>query len=1077
MASGTLQIRLLGAPQMEFDGKSLSLGRKKLLGLLVYLLVQGRSYTRDFLATLFWPEAGQQQARGSLRRILSEITRNIPVPIVILDGDLVSGVSDLGIELDINTYVQLLDTVEAHRQEHAGDKLCVDCVARLREAVDLYRGDFMEGYSIPGCVDFSGWQIQTGENLKKRCLEALDPLLEAYLVDGDYEQVANCANRIIELDPLREDAYTRLIEVYAKSGRTALAMHIYERLKTSMKEELGAEPGEECRRLVSGIRTRKVAARDDSALKYRKLPHPISTFVGRETELDGLCESAGEHRLVTVVGMGGMGKTRLSLEAGNRLLDSFDHGVAFVDLVAAQSREDIIMKLLSALELKADEGEGSEATCIRFLSGRNMLLILDNCEQVIDAGAEVAGRLLEACPEVHVLATSRESLRVDGEHIFQVAGLALPDRSADPGMTPESVLLFQERARAVDSTFLVNSGSIEQVENICRCLEGIPLALEIAAARLRSMSIAELDEQIQRRIGGLENTARGVDSRHQSLRSVLDWSFALLDRAEEKLITSLSLFPAGFSAKACGVVCIEDGPIQVDGDPVWAWLLEPGCYPKLKPGDKPILATGGWEGRADMYDLLGRLVDKSLLTRRIERGRTRYSMLETVRQYASERLAEREDVGELRSRYVDFYVFETEEFQAGMINSDQAEWLSWSDVEIRNITLAVHLAVNGYGTEKAARIISCLWPYWNSRGNSREGYRILEEVLERKREIRHLLVLAKLYLGGGQIAFLADRRQRALELFTAAKELAAEQGMDGTTVWADMSIGQATFMSDPPAALPGFTRALEFFTRHDHYFGVFIALRFLGYLDAMGGDPAAAREKFIKAYQVTESSGDLWFRSQALAQLAALALDRGAYQEVVDFAGRYFDLHRLLGGDRHAAGVHLNLGIANLCLRLYDEAYRLLTTSISAWEEHGRVREFSVSAYYLGWLCTLRGDIDQAHSWHTRGLQASLKMAVFDNETLKPLMGYAWLLGDTGKPEEAAKLLAVVDEEIRKTWHLMAPREREYYDECIEKLKNTLTDEEFSNSWQQGLATDAEAAIRALLVDDFVTTRTADRSG
>jgi predicted ATPase/DNA-binding SARP family transcriptional activator len=1059
-----IHLQVLGPPVLSVDGQATPIGRKKLLGLLLYLLLQRRNYTRDHLAALLWPDKEQQKARGNLRRVLSEVASTVSAEVLETQGEMVGISPSLPSTVDSIDFERHLNAVDSHVPEHAGGVLCVDCTSRLADAVDLYQDEFLHGFTLADCIEYTDWQFQYGEHIKRRVLHALDLLVDRHLLDGDYETVAEYANRIIKIDPLSESAYMRLVETYAKSGRTSLAVHVFRRLEAALKRELGIEPSDECQRLYQIVVDSKIALagdrtsedQDSSAmpLKLRKLPHHVTQIVGREGELSSLCALVREHRLVTVAGLGGIGKTRLAIEVGSAVIDSFPHGVVFADLAGAAVTEDIHRSVAAALGLNAAGASSVDRMYDAFLESKHLLLILDNCEQVIDSVSEIAGRLLESSRHVHILATSRESLRIGGEHLFGVASL---DRVS-------SEELFVERARAAGAILATDTAERETIRNICRRLDGIPLALEIAAARLRVVSLRELQHQLVSHLDQVENPARDAPERHTSLRSLFDWSFRLLSDVEQRLLAGLSLFQSGFTAQACQAVCLETNPIQVDGDPVWAWLIEPGRYERRQPGDRDIVIGSDSEERS--VSLIQSTMEKSLINRGLSQGRSRYSMLEPIRQYAMSRLLERKGLAQIKERYVDYYVFMTEEFQIGMIGTEQTRWLAWVDAEHRNVTSALAMALDELQDyEKAGRIMSCLWAFWHVRGQAEDGYVLLERVLDHSSEISSSLVRGKLYLAGGQIAFAASRHQRAQELFTLALELGQACDMAGVCAWGGMFTSQTAFWDQPHMARSRIVPALEFFTLHEHYFGMFLSLRLLAALDMMKGDLDAAQRLCKRALRVTEESGDLWFRSQALARLAQFALYRGRYDQVAEIAEQYFDLDRVLGGDQSIATVYLHLGVARLCEGMYDEAVEYLAAAVANDTENRRPYWLAVSLFYLGWVAMIQHEFAKARGFLARGLEASLETDAFDDGALRPLLGYAWLLIASGELERAATYIGVVDGEMRKGWHFFTPYEQSHYEAQIAQLKGGLGEAVFRSAFEHGKGVDRAGAVRRALVE------------
>jgi tetratricopeptide (TPR) repeat protein len=281
--------------------------------------------------------------------------------------------------------------------------------------------------------------------------------------------------------------------------------------------------------------------------------------------------------------------------------------------------------------------------------------------------------------------------------------------------------------------------------------------------------------------------------------------------------------------------------------------------------------------------------------------------------------------------------------------------------------------------------------------------------------------------------------------------------------WGGMLTSQTAFWDQPHMARSRIVPALKFFTLHEHYFGMFLSLRLLAALDMMKGDLDAAQRLCRQALRVTEESGDLWFRSQALARLAQFALYRGQYDQVAEIAERYFDLDRSLGGDQSIATVHLHLGVARLCEGMYAEAVEYLAAAAANDTENRRPYWLAVSLFYLGWVAMIQHEFTKARGLFARGLEASLETDAFDDGALRPLLGYAWLLIESGELEQAATYIGAVDGEMRKGWHFFTPYEQGHYEAQIAELKERLGEADFRGAWEKGKNSDASGAVRRAL--------------
>lgn len=429
------------------------------------------------------------------------------------------------------------------------------------------------------------------------------------------------------------------------------------------------------------------------------LPAQLTSFVGRQREIEKITQLIANNRLVTLTGAGGSGKTRLALQAANSLVDAFRDGVWWVGLVALNDPTLVAQAAAKALDVREVPNQPLSETLANAVKSKQLLFLLDNCEHLIDACAQLAESLLQSCPNLKILATSREGLDVAGESVYQVPTLSLPHTSrftASQVLENEATRLFFERALAVRSDYTLNDQTAACVEQICRRLDGIPLAIELAAARVKVLSTEEIAARLDDRFELLTGGSRTALPRHQTLRATLDWSYDLLTHGERILFRRLSVFAGGFTVNAAKTICSGDG-------------LE----------------------SAQVLDLLSRLVDKSLVVI-AERGiETRFRMLETIREYARETLqtAGKEDV--LRDRHLQYFALLAEQAEPQIFGAEQAAWFDRLDQERDNLLAAIDWSLEGGSTLPGLILLSALYEFWFARGHLSEILARLKRALER----------------------------------------------------------------------------------------------------------------------------------------------------------------------------------------------------------------------------------------------------------------------------------------------------------------------------------------------------------
>ncbi|QFZ20212.1 BTAD domain-containing putative transcriptional regulator [Saccharothrix syringae] len=580
-----MRIRALGELEVRGpDGTRVDLGGPMLRALLLRLAVDtGRVVTTDRLVADLWPHTAPADPTAALQSLVARLRRAL--------GRDAIGSHPTGYRLDLPP-----EQVDLHAFARAVAE------GRPREALALWRGAPLAD------VADTGFAQATLARLEELRLSAVEARLDLDLAAGATPELVAEIEELATATPLREGLHARLMRALCARGRHADALAAHERARALLADQLGADPGPELRE------AHRQALR--APTRRPGLPARLTSFVGREHELDELTRALAEARLVTVTGPGGAGKTRLALEAADRT--PAPDGVWLVDLAPVPADDGLLPAVRAAL--------GTTDRPADFLAGRTALLLLDNCEHLLDGVAGLAADLLARCPRLRVLATSREPLGVTGEVL----------RPLDPLPGAQAVALFTDRARAVRPGFTPD----ETTTAICRALDGLPLAVELAAARLRSLTPAQLTHRLGDRLGLLDRGVRGAPARHRTLRAVLDWSHDLLDPAERTLLARLSVFAGGATLRA-----VED-------------------------------VTGG------TLDQVASLVDKSLVVATDER----YRLLETVREYAATHL---EDADRVRARHTAHYTALAEHAEPRLRGPEQAVWVDRLATEQANLDQAM----------------------------------------------------------------------------------------------------------------------------------------------------------------------------------------------------------------------------------------------------------------------------------------------------------------------------------------------------------------------------------------------------
>lgn len=543
--SAELHIRLFGGIQISRDNTPLSgFLSAKVPALLAYLAVTGRTHQRDTLATLLWGELPDADAKNNLRQTLTNV-RKLVDPYVIITRDSVGLNPEAAITLDVAQF-------EVHLQ--AGRNLPPDERAtHLQAAVSLYLGDFLQGFHVRDAPDFEEWALAQRTRLHEMALHALHTLTDYNLSKGQYGRAIDHATRLLALDAWREEAHRQLMLALARSGQRSAALAQYRTCRRILDEELGVEPSAETQALFQRIR----AAGDTPR---HNLPPQPTPFVGRRAEVAQIETRLllPDSRLITLVGVGGTGKTRLALQAARRAADLglFLNGVYFVPLAAAADAELVPAAIADALGFSIDGQADPGSRVIAQVREQELLLVLDNCEHLLDMAGWL-GRLLQKAPGVKLLLTSRERLNMQWEWCVPVDGLDYAAENDPAPQASSAFQLFMARARAVQPGMALDDGAVNCIARICRMVAGMPLGIELAAASLQQHTCEAIADGIAQNIDFLATRYRDIAPRHRSLRAAFDQSWRLLAPVEQTAFGRLSIFVGGFDGAAAYAVGVS----------------------------------------------------------------------------------------------------------------------------------------------------------------------------------------------------------------------------------------------------------------------------------------------------------------------------------------------------------------------------------------------------------------------------------------------------------------------------------------------------------------------------------------
>lgn len=693
----TIEISLLGPWQMS--GGPAKEPRRKEQGLLTYLAVEAdQAHSRESLLGLLWPDMPAAEARNNLRVTLSRLKHYLG------DSDFLETtrhtirfVADSRLQLDVSHFLSLIQKTEAH--QHASLAACQACQDRLKQAIGLYRGEFLAGFYLEDCLTFEEWVFIWRERLHVQMLKQLDRLVRAAESSGRFEMAEAYARRQIELDPLRESAHRQLMRALIAQGQRNAALNQFQTCQTILQVELGVEPEAEtvllrqeiqAGRLVIAPSELRSSPTGASSPRRYALPENMTPFIGREAELDQLSRrlAGRSYRLISLVGPGGIGKTRLAIQAARTQLNAFRDGVFFVPLDGVPTAAEIPAAVAEALDVTFSGGfESPQAEIKRILHDKQLLLVVDNLEHVIESGVELLLEILQAAPGVVLLVTSREQLNTQAEDLFHLRGLPYPDTDTDPDAARyASVRLFADRAHRLNKAFGLSQDTLSHVVQICRLVEGLPLGLELAATWVRDVSVKQIAASLAEDFDLLETDLRDISPRHRNIAAVFEHSWRLLTPVEQAILPQLAVFRGGFTLAAAQSIT----------------------------GASPLVLT--------------RLRYKSLLR---GSGDGRYTMHELLRQLALRKLKEHSGLAEqTQTRHSDYFLALLQAQADRLKGAAAAQTGAALRLEIDNIRLGWRWAVETSALERLRQSAAGLVAFFIHEGLGFEGAQLLQMAVD-----------------------------------------------------------------------------------------------------------------------------------------------------------------------------------------------------------------------------------------------------------------------------------------------------------------------------------------------------------
>jgi len=936
--SSRLALYLLGPPQLFLDNEPIPVERRKAVALLAYLAIERGQHGRESLSALLWPDYDQPKAFTNLRHTLWEIQQSIGEGWLITTREKIGLNKDIDVWLDVGQFESLLTQSRAENDTSLRIPLLV-------ESTKLYRNHFMTGFSLKDAPNFNEWAFVESEDLRGQLAGALTSLSEDYCALGQAEKAIPYARRLITLDPLNESAHRRVMNVYLQAGQLSAALKQYQLCEEILRKELNIDPQPETRALYKKIRKRElnpvqVVKPSEPVSPRYNLPLQLSSFIGREKEQKEIADLIATHRLVTLTGAGGIGKSRLSIQVASALLHDFPDGIWLVEFAPLSDPMLVPQVVITTLGLIEQTGLSPVNILTDFLQGKRTLLILDNCEHLIHACAQLAETLLHACPDLHILATSREALSIAGETLYRVPSLTTPDPihvTVDTLSNYESIQLFVERAQSTLAGFILTEKNAPAIAQVCRDLDGIPLALELAAARVKLLRVEEIAARLVDRFRLLTDGSRTALPRHQTLRAMIDWSYDLLSEPERILLRRLSAFAGGWSLEAAESVCAGEG-IEMD----------------------------------EVLDLMTQLVNKSLIIIERQQGQeTRYRMLETIRQYAHDKLWTADEGDRMRQRHLAYFVELAERAEPNLHASNMVMWLDRLETEIDNIRAALHWALES-NIEAELELAGALRWFWHIRDHKSEGSEWLERALSIETMERgdqpltpsRAIIRGKALYVAGFLRLKFYEINRAVVLSEEGLALFSELGPDGKQGMAHalLNLGEAAYRQENFRLSKALMeQSLALFQEVGDKVGMARCLPMIANVSLIvDGDYERAKTLAEEGLALSKEIGDKNIHAKTMESLGGVAYQQGDYKQATTWSEASLALFREVGNQYASGGMLSMLGKAAKAQGHYGKATTALEEALTFTRNSGNKIFIAHVHYSLGEVAAVQGDYKEA---------------------------------------------------------------------------------------------------------------------
>ena len=974
-----LHISLLGGVAIRKGETAVSkFASRKVDALLVYLACNPRPHPRETLATLLWPENDQNRALANLSVALSSLRKQLATA-VIAERHTVAFNTEMDYVLDTAVFQQAIN--QAREEQQRRGKLSRANANLLKTAVALYQGDFLAGFNIRNAPEFEAWALLEQERLRQQFLAALADLIPFYAQRGQLDQAISHAQQLLGVDPLQENIHRQLMRLYAQDMQRPAALAQYEQCVRILDEELGVEPDEATNTLYQEIVEGRETTTADAPIATHQaplhnLPAAANHFIGREDELAQIEQwlEDANGRLLTIIAPGGMGKTRLAQEAARAQVGQFADGVWMVSLVAYKELDEVITAVADAINLTLAGKEEPAHQLRNHLQDREILLVLDNLEHLLTSELlTLITQFTEQAPDLRLIVTSRERLRLQAETLLELTGLPYPDTPQSSISTPHSALspypaiqLFIDRARRLRSDYVADETAVSQ---LCQLVGGLPLALELAATWTRVLSVDEIVKEIQHSLNALSTTLHDVPARHRNIRAVIQSSWQMLPPDEQALFRQLAVFHGGFTHTAAQQVA-----------------------------------------HASLTQLMS-LVDRSFLRLDEDQRFRRHPLL---LQFAKEGLSTQPDEqAHVQTTHAHFFGNFVQKKAVDLQGGEATIALAALGADWENIRAGWQWALAQVDVELLDKFVQGMGAFLMERSRFIEGMTIFRESLallqENEEETAvsspiHVKIQAQL---GNFLHEVGDFAAAEATLAEACKR-ARQHNLVTIRIESLRNLGEVIQdLGDRSRARPYLEEALQLCRTHPekHDYQKLLVLNTLGKMGVFDGHYEQARRHFEEALRLAHNLGQTFRIASLHNNIAVIANAQENNKEAIQQYQLARDGFIAQQYDRGIAATSLNIGIAYVALAQYDEALINIQVAYEAYEKMGYKRGMVNSLSVLGMIYRKQGKRRQARHYLYESLRLAQTVGV-GWSAVSTLVDVAELEMSYGELARAARLLA-----------------------------------------------------------------------